>query len=244
MKKFFSIAAALLGLAFMAPSNSQAVNLTLENYAEAVQTNECYDCGDIVQVNVTSIYQTIKVAKQWLLPDNVHQLADILNDVVLYQDNICEFCVEVLQLNETYITQYITLPTTLLYTGGPFPGYPPVFAGNEAIEDQFNFCEDCYLDDQINYSVIEQFIDLTDLYVLDASGIPNGGYLSEFSNLAYLDQLNYCYYCANMTQYNIIELYQQIKPVPEPATMVLMGSGLIGLVAWRLRKGHPRTAAS
>ncbi len=27
-----------------------------------------------------------------------------------------------------------------------------------------------------------------------------------------------------------------VNPIPEPGTMLLMGSGLIGLVAWRIRK--------
>ena len=243
MKKLLSLAAILLGLAFVAPSSSHATNLTLENYAEAIQTNECEDCSEILQINYTKIYQRIKVAEYWLLPGNVHQFADILNDVELYQDNYCFECYEVEQINETYVIQKITLPTTFLIGGGPSPSFPPVFAGNESIGDQLNVCYSCYDDVQINEFEIYQVIDLTDLFVLDPTGIPNGDYLAEFFNLAYLDQVNYCSYCDYTTQYNIIELYQGIQPIPEPGTIVLMGSGLIGLVAWRVRKGQPKTDA-
>ncbi len=243
MKKLLTIAAVMFGLACLAPVQSQAANVALENYAEGTQYNECLECGEIVQYNHIKITQKIKVAKNWLLPDNVHQFADILNDFVLFQDNVCNFCVDVAQINEAFVHQNIILPTTFIFTIGTPPPFPPVFAGNESIKEQENLCEDCYLDDQNNYVEVFQVIDLTDLYILDPTGIAPGDYLGEFSNLADLWQVNYCEYCEGTIQYNVLEVWQEIRPIPEPATMVLMGSGLVGLVAWRLRKGQPQVEA-
>ena len=35
-----------------------------------------------------------------------------------------------------------------------------------------------------------------------------------------------------------IDLKGNIQPVPEPSTMILLGSGLVGLVGWRYRKSQ------
>jgi hypothetical protein len=52
-------------------------------------------------------------------------------------------------------------------------------------------------------------------------------------------------YFANKNKISVFnsKLTVNYEPVPEPATMVLMGSGLVGLVAWRIRKGQPKSNA-
>jgi hypothetical protein len=58
----------------------------------------------------------------------------------------------------------------------------------------------------------------------DFSKLPNGGLT--FSNLT----IGWTVNCANDV------LYEHIKPVPEPATMLLLGTGLIGLAGYRARR--------
>lgn len=232
MKKLLTLTTFLLALAFVGPGTSEAATLHFENYAEVTQYNYGESSSVFEQVNITVIHQRIRLDKYWLLEANSNLLFDFLNDVVLYQDNFCVLCVDVVQENILELYQNIISPELILVQGNLLPGLPPGIHLNEAYEDQENNLFASFDTLQVNFHEVYQVINFFDPISL-TSIIDTDVNLFNYADIW---QVNECFKCWGGSQVNYALILQDIRPIPEPGTILLLGSGLTGIVLWRMRK--------
>jgi len=236
MKKFLTLGAMLLSLAGFTIQNAAASPLEFVNAGIVDQYNGAAYVEEFSQLNVTVLYQTIQVGP-YFVTDPIYQTPLVDNIVLGHQDDICVECYEMYQNNYLEFVQVID-PPGFLNPGAPHGGYAPFnLAINLHDGEQINLGEFAAGVDEFNFEEVYQDL---------AYNVPTAlhpGQLLSLTNYLEFWQVNECYYCASGSQENILLVHQTIKPIPEPATMMLMGSGLIGLVAWRLRKGRATTNA-
>ena len=224
MKKIIPITVFLLTLIFFIPTSSQAI--FIENLSTVFQTNDCFECGNVEQVNRSFITQNIILGSSWFISDNRALLFNALNNIASTdQTNFCVDCNEVEQNNSATVIQNISLP---------IPQLPPSFISNLAEVEQGNICEECRFDDQINSSSITQQITLPDTSTLNPGNSPASSPLSILANFSTISQLNFCIMCDGVSQSNLALVVQNIRSqdirsMPEPGTVLLLGSGLVGL---------------
>lgn len=231
----------LLTSAIFAPQGAHATPILVANAVEISQNNNCVNCNGVQQANMTVIHQKIRLAEWWFAPANSSLILELANLATINQLNFCDQCLNVTQMNDSFVYQFISPPVIL--PGSPFatpppPPAPPTLVGNLAQVNQLNFCQDCLNDLQGNFAEIDQYLLFREPITL-SPGTP----LSQLINFAVVTQVNSCLVCDSVLQNNLAVVYQDIRPVPEPGTIVLFGSGLVGLIMRRLmRKSEHVTA--
>jgi hypothetical protein len=236
MRNTIAITAFALALTGFFPINSQAVSIN--NIATVSQSNACRECRGVQQTNLSVITQHIRLAEFWFIPANSFLIQELSNLAIVDQSNFCVACGGVGQSNSTAVIQNIDSPT---FVPSPdnlptIPGFSSTEIVNLVAAAQRNVCKGCLGSDQANFTSITQNISLLDPLVLKSGGTPAGIPLSVFSNLATIDQGNFCFVCDGIRQSNVALVVQEIAPVPEPATLLLFGSSLAALLVFGRRK--------
>jgi PEP-CTERM motif-containing protein len=232
MTNAIAITVFALALIGVFPLNSQAVSIN--NITAVFQSNDCRECGGVQQTNLSVIVQHIKLAEFWFIPANSFLIPELSNLATIDQSNFCFACAGVGQSNSTAVIQNIHSPTFIPspHTLPTIPGFSSTEIVNFVRAAQGNFCKECLGSDQLNFISITQTISLLGPLVLKSDGTPAGIPLSVLSNLATIDQDNFCFVCDGVSQSNVALVVQEIAPVPEPGTLLLFGSSLAALLAF------------
>lgn len=247
MKQFISITVFMSIFLFFTPIVSQAAPLV--NVGTVFQGNLCFECESLEQANLSVITQNIKLGSHRGIPNNSFLIIDaLLNIAFVDQNNFCENCQNVDQINSSAVIQNIDLPqVSMTNHGSPVRELPHDLVSNIADVVQDNICEQCQFIEQVNSEAVTQNITLLDPSPLDPTDNPAGFPLNIFSNFATVSQFNFCTICDGVSQSNFALVVQNISAMPghissmpEPGTIFLLGSGLIGLGLLRFAKSKRR----
>lgn len=243
MKKFIKISVSLLALILWLPLSSQAI--TLSNYAEVDQYNASRNSAVGYQSNYAFLYQEIILDDLlWVATEGsypgfpVHEFSNI---ATISQYNESYGSLNVWQENYAFVYQNITIDDGSMagsYFTPVTPGAPPSVIANLAQLNMENIAGSIFDFEQINEVVLYQeiYLDASSLYVPD--NIVSAGL---FLNFVEIWQENFAdNESSEIYQENWAGVYQNIEvavaPVPEPGTMLLLGSGLVGLFGFSRKK--------
>jgi hypothetical protein len=177
--------------------------LSLENTAAIVQINSCQDCEGVDQQNLAFIFQEISTDNIFMyIPDLLksntafmQKMANEYTDLVKWLMNIeksQEFLMWCFSVAEDGDLQALSLENTAAIV-------------------QINSCQDCEGVDQQNLAFIFQEISTDNIFMYIPDLLKsNTAFMQKITNIASIIQENICIECANVSQQNLVAIFQEI----------------------------------